>query len=400
MPAVDGQGIEQKISFTFPISDTSDLVVMTRDSDGVEDTLVETTEYTVDITGDSGGTVTTVTPFVAAGTEIHIIGKTPITQELDLTQGGSFSAEAIEDAFDKLTKIVKENDEKTDRMIKFPDTDPVTSISELPSAPDRAEKYLYFNSDGKPAVLAGVVDTTEIPVSVFMETLLDDTSVDDIYETLELLDENDMSSDSDTRPASQQSIKAFVTSGTVTMTNKTLTSPTITSPTITGTTSIGNGATLTTPVLTSPVINTGVSGTAFLDDDSMATATATTIASSESIKAYVDAQVGYAATGGYVTSSVDGAEVTVYTKYLTGTLESDSSTSVAHGITSALTKILSCQVMCYDNTYSLWILPSASAQTAANHGYVTSINANHVILQAVGTALQGSAYRIKLDFIL
>lgn len=49
--------------------------------------------------------------------------------------------------------------------------------------------------------------------------------------------------------------------------------------------------TLTNKTLTSPVLNTGVSGTAFLDDDTFATATATTLASSESIKAYVDAEV-------------------------------------------------------------------------------------------------------------
>jgi len=49
--------------------------------------------------------------------------------------------------------------------------------------------------------------------------------------------------------------------------------------------------TLTNKTLTSPVLNTGVSGTAFLDDDTFATATASTLASSESIKAYVDSSV-------------------------------------------------------------------------------------------------------------
>src|SRR6056300_952853 len=49
--------------------------------------------------------------------------------------------------------------------------------------------------------------------------------------------------------------------------------------------------TLTNKTLTSPVLNTSISGTAFLDDDTFATASATTLASSESIKAYVDAQI-------------------------------------------------------------------------------------------------------------
>ena len=48
--------------------------------------------------------------------------------------------------------------------------------------------------------------------------------------------------------------------------------------------------TLTNKTLTSPVLNTGVSGTAVLDSDTMSGASATKLASSESIKAYVDAE--------------------------------------------------------------------------------------------------------------
>ena len=49
--------------------------------------------------------------------------------------------------------------------------------------------------------------------------------------------------------------------------------------------------TLSSKTLTSPVLNTGVSGTAVLDEDSMATDSATQLATQQSIKAYVDAQV-------------------------------------------------------------------------------------------------------------
>jgi hypothetical protein len=50
--------------------------------------------------------------------------------------------------------------------------------------------------------------------------------------------------------------------------------------------------TLTNKTLTSPVLNTGVSGTAVLDEDDFTGASATKLATSESIKAYVDSQVG------------------------------------------------------------------------------------------------------------
>jgi len=49
--------------------------------------------------------------------------------------------------------------------------------------------------------------------------------------------------------------------------------------------------TLANKTLTSPVIDTGVSGTAVLDDDTFGTASSTTVATSESIKAYVDTQI-------------------------------------------------------------------------------------------------------------
>ncbi len=62
--------------------------------------------------------------------------------------------------------------------------------------------------------------------------------------------------------------------GTQTFTNKTLTTPV-----------------LTTPTITNAILNTGISGTAFLDEDNMVSNSATKVASQQSIKAYVDAQV-------------------------------------------------------------------------------------------------------------
>jgi hypothetical protein len=82
--------------------------------------------------------------------------------------------------------------------------------------------------------------------------------------SIPVIDTDAMSEDSAILPPSQQSIKAYVDSGTVTMTNKTL---------------------------TSPVINTAISGSAFVDEDDMSSNSATKVASQQSIKAYVDAQL-------------------------------------------------------------------------------------------------------------
>ena len=88
---------------------------------------------------------------------------------------------------------------------------------------------------------------------------------------------------------------------TDTLTNKTLTTPVISSISNTGTitlptstdTLVGKATTdtLTNKTLTSPVLNTTISGTAFKDEDTMSSDSATAVASQQSIKAYIATQV-------------------------------------------------------------------------------------------------------------
>ena len=138
------------------------------------------------------------------------------------------------------------------------------------------------------------------------------------------LDEDNMASNSATKLASQQSIKAYVDSVatavdldfqgdsggalSIDLDSETLTlaggtglastgsgntvtfaiDSTVT--TLTGTQTLTN-KTLTSPTITSGVLNTAVSGSAFLDEDGMDSNSATKLASQQSIKAYVDAQI-------------------------------------------------------------------------------------------------------------
>lgn len=129
----------------------------------------------------------------------------------------------------------------------------------------------------------------------------------------DILDEDTMSSDSATALATQQSIKAYVDSQ-ITANNELgeLTDVTITTvadnevlaydstssewinqtPAEAGLVSLTGTETLTNKTLTSAVLDTGVSGTAILDEDNMASDSATQLATQQSIKAYVDSQVG------------------------------------------------------------------------------------------------------------
>jgi hypothetical protein len=136
-----------------------------------------------------------------------------------------------------------------------------------------------------------------------------------------VLDEDAMGSDAANKLATQQSIKAYVDdsidadmdlvfvtdsgNGQITMDSETLT---LTGGTGIGSVGSGNtvtysidgtvstlvgsdtftNKTLTSPTLTSPVLNTSLSGTAFLDEDDMASDSNNKLASQQSIKAYLD----------------------------------------------------------------------------------------------------------------
>ena len=158
-----------------------------------------------------------------------------------------------------------------------------------------------------------------------------------------------MASDSATRPPSQQSVKAYVDSQDFAATSFVMEDGDGTEVTITknkemkfvegggidinwtdtdnGTdgdpydltfaidstvTTLTGSQTLTNKTLTSAVLNTGVSGTAILDEDNMATNSATQLATQQSIKAYVDSQVATAnelseLTDTNITSPADGS---------------------------------------------------------------------------------------------
>jgi len=80
---------------------------------------------------------------------------------------------------------------------------------------------------------------------------------------------------------------AFECSGISGSTTRTMTIPDVNGTLVL----LAASQTLTNKTLTSPVLNTGLSGSAFLDEDNMASNSATKVASQQSIKAYVDSQV-------------------------------------------------------------------------------------------------------------
>ncbi|MBK8772265.1 MAG: hypothetical protein IPM06_17835 [Rhizobiales bacterium] len=118
-----GNGVTVIFPFTFKVFTQVDLRVIQTDSSGVETDKTLTTHYTVSLNADQnvspGGSITMlVAP--PAGHKITITTALQSLQQTDLTNGGGWYPQVIEDAFDKLTILVQQVEEKTDRAITVP----------------------------------------------------------------------------------------------------------------------------------------------------------------------------------------------------------------------------------------------------------------------------------------
>ena len=158
-------------------------------------------------------------------------------------------------------------------------------------------------------------------------------------------DEDNFTSDSATAVASQQSIKAYiatqVSAGDLTaittgngLSGTSLTGPI---PDLTIDTSITvdktTAQTLSSKTLTSPVLDGTLSGTAFLDEDNMASDSAIAVASQQSIKDYVDTQVATIPVGD-ITAVVAGTGLTGGGTSGSVTLNADVSASSTNTFTN------------------------------------------------------------------
>mgnify|MGYP000542390650 CR=1 FL=1 len=233
--------------------------------------------------------------------------------------------------------------------------------------------------------------------------------------TVPVLDEDNLNSNSATHLATQQSIKAYVDAQVTAQdldiqTDDTALSIDLDSQTLgiggqTGidTTVSGNNVhisidttvvqkdatqtltakTLTAPVLTSPVFNTAVSGSAVLDEDNLASNSATKIATQQSIKAYVDAQV----TAQDLDTAGDSG---------TGSIDLDSQSLTISGTSNEITTVASgqgIQIGLPDNVTIAGNLTVAGTQTTVSS---TTVNIADPMLSLATN--NGSADAVDIGF--
>lgn len=169
-----GTGIVDTYQYNFKIFDEGDLLVTTKDVDGVESTLVLNVDYSVDGAGDdAGGEITLLDGPLTADYGITVRRVLDIEQPTDIRNQGAFFPSIHEDAFDRLTMLVQQLQDQVNRSLKLAETDYLSSFF-LPTEIDRANRYLAFDSSGNPIAATELGDG--LTVSAYMESFLASTN--------------------------------------------------------------------------------------------------------------------------------------------------------------------------------------------------------------------------------
>ena len=139
-------------SFSFEILANTDIAVYKNST-----LLTLTTNYTVTINSNGTGSVTLVVAATGAD-NITLVGDRAIARATDFVTGGDLFANSLNDEFDSLVIFSQQTDEKAERGLKAPVTDPTDINMILPSKTSRASKTLSFDANGNPEAGISVTD--------------------------------------------------------------------------------------------------------------------------------------------------------------------------------------------------------------------------------------------------
>lgn len=343
-----GNGSTTIFAYEFRVLDETELLVTV---DGVAQTL--NSDYTVSGVGNLGGGNITFSSAPASSTSIVLLSDPDFTQEIDYNELDAFPAESHEEGLDRAVIRDLSLKEQVDRAIIVSADDALPS-NQISGEIDSSDKILTISTSG---VSASVISSFgDLDVSLSGESQGDLLVYNGTNWTN--LNNNPLATSA---PTVNDDVTAGYSAGSLWLD--------ITADEAYRCVDATAGAAvwLNTTLTIDDLDSSATKG--FIDDDTFATATDDTTASSESIKAYVDNSLIF-------TESFESAEQTIATS---------TDTSVAHGLTATPT-LFEAHLICKTTQYgyavndevNLNILDDASGNlvaalyaNATNIGFVT-----------------------------
>jgi hypothetical protein len=186
-----GDGSTTNFSFTFQVLTQAEVTVLgtnttgsTLDGIGPGETATYTqgTDYAVSLS-DPGGTVA-FSGAPSTGIRITVVRNSKQTQDIDYVENDPFPAETHEEGLDRAVLRDQERRDEIERSLRIGPGDDASVNLTLPTKENRKSTGLGFNASGEPVPFSGFVDSDQVPVTSFAETLLDDTTASEARQTL------------------------------------------------------------------------------------------------------------------------------------------------------------------------------------------------------------------------
>ena len=164
--AASGQTV---FSFNFRIFETTDITVyQTASGSAYDDSLNITTAYTVSMNADQsaspGGSIT-LTSGATLGDKITIVSNIPETRTTDFQVGGEFSADVVDNEYDRVVSLAKQAGAKSSRAMLAPESEQNAGALQLPDSLTRSNKVLSFDASGNPDLTSSTKSEIDTAVS-------------------------------------------------------------------------------------------------------------------------------------------------------------------------------------------------------------------------------------------